>query len=182
MYRSVLNGFLECLEHGSVELRARKVFLDQQHAFLDRIVNLVKTVAKESSNRKKKIEKFQSIILESEDSKEFNFNSFESIPFPLDPNIKINGILAKKTTLFKSSLMPAKITFTTEAGEEYVAIFKNGDDLRQDQLILQVCRHLLFYGNYGWMVKLYLIIVNFYPITICQFCFNKNNNNNNKIK
>merc|ERR1711879_287345 len=37
----------------------------------------------------------------------------------------------------KSSLMPARLTFTTET-EDYVAIFKNGDDLRQDQLILQI--------------------------------------------
>lgn len=34
--------------------------------------------------------------------------------------------------------MPACLTFATVSGREYVAIFKHGDDLRQDQLILQI--------------------------------------------
>ena len=34
--------------------------------------------------------------------------------------------------------MPACLTFSTVSGREYVAIFKHGDDLRQDQLILQI--------------------------------------------
>ena len=51
---------------------------------------------------------------------------------------QICGLIPEKATLFKSSLMPAKLTFRTVSGGEYVTIFKNGDDLRQDQLILQV--------------------------------------------
>lgn len=43
-----------------------------------------------------------------------------------------------RATLFKSALMPSKLTFLTTEGTEYVAIFKYGDDLRQDQLILQM--------------------------------------------
>ena len=137
MYKTVLNKFLSSLEKGSSVLRERKLFLDRQHQFLDRIVGLVKNVAKESGNRKKKIEKLQSLLVES-DSEDFSFLHFDAIPFPLDPEIRITGIVPEKTTLFKSSLMPAKLTFTTDTGEEYVAIFKLGDDLRQDQLILQV--------------------------------------------
>ena len=147
MYRTVLNRFLRTLERGSQEHRERKLFLERQHSFLDKIVHLVKTVAKESGNRKKKIEKFQALISDSRDSKDFNFVHFEPIPFPLDPGVRINGIVASKATLFKSSLMPAKITFTTDSGEEYVAIFKNGDDLRQDQLILQVSQNKITHHN-----------------------------------
>lgn len=33
--------------------------------------------------------------------------------------------------------MPSKLTFLTTDNSEYIAIFKHGDDLRQDQLILQ---------------------------------------------
>lgn len=43
-----------------------------------------------------------------------------------------------RASLFKSALMPSKLTFLTTEGTEYVAIFKYGDDLRQDQLILQM--------------------------------------------
>jgi len=34
--------------------------------------------------------------------------------------------------------MPCRFTFRTDDNKEYVAIFKHGDDLRQDQLVLQI--------------------------------------------
>lgn len=34
--------------------------------------------------------------------------------------------------------MPAQLFFKTEDGDKYPVIFKHGDDLRQDQLILQI--------------------------------------------
>ena len=34
--------------------------------------------------------------------------------------------------------MPSRFTFKTTDDKEYLAIFKHGDDLRQDQLILQM--------------------------------------------
>ena len=58
---------------------------------------------------------------------------------------QICGLIPEKATLFKSSLMPAKLTFRTVSGGEYVTIFKNGDDLRQDQLILQVSTFGIFW-------------------------------------
>ena len=57
---------------------------------------------------------------------------------PLDPNVIVKGIIPEKATLFKSSLMPARLTFIRDDVDEYVTIFKYGDDLRQDQLILQI--------------------------------------------
>jgi len=38
----------------------------------------------------------------------------------------------------QSALMPCRFTFRTEDNTEYIAIFKHGDDLRQDQLVLQI--------------------------------------------
>ena len=34
--------------------------------------------------------------------------------------------------------MPCRLTFRTAQGTQYVAMFKHGDDLRQDQLVLQM--------------------------------------------
>jgi phosphatidylinositol 3-kinase len=40
--------------------------------------------------------------------------------------------------VFKSSLYPLFITFKTQDGRKYPIIFKTGDDLRQDQLVIQI--------------------------------------------
>lgn len=43
-----------------------------------------------------------------------------------------------RSFVFQSALMPAQLFFKTEDGSKYPVIFKHGDDLRQDQLILQI--------------------------------------------
>ena len=75
----------------------------------------------------------------------------EPLPLPLDPDILITGVRADKSILFKSAQMPARLHFivsdnksslaadtASSEASEYVVIFKPGDDLRQDQLVLQM--------------------------------------------
>lgn len=104
---------------------------------MDQLVALVKTVARESSNRMKRIEKLQTLLADPEAFK-FNFANFEPLALPLDPEVIVTGIIPERASLFKSALEPSRLTFKTTTNEEYVAIFKNGDDLRQDQLIIQM--------------------------------------------
>ncbi|CAD7014388.1 unnamed protein product [Ceratitis capitata] len=134
---------IEVEDHESLrkkDERLRTIWLNikKQQILIDELVKLVKIVAKEPGNRNKKTEKFQKLLTET-DTFKINFTSFDPRPFPLDPEIHITKIVPSKTSLFKSALMPAKLTFvTTMSKHEYVAIFKHGDDLRQDQLILQM--------------------------------------------
>jgi phosphatidylinositol 3-kinase len=137
MYVTVLKIFLRTLATGTTDLKIIHANLKKQQCFIDNLVKLVKLVAKESGNRKKKTERFQQLLSDSDEFK-INFTSFEPRPLPLDPEIFIKGIIVSKVSLFKSALMPAKLTFLTTSDSEYVAIFKHGDDLRQDQLILQM--------------------------------------------
>ena len=62
------------------------------------------------------------------------------LPLPLDPDVKVVGVAlgSEDVTVFKSSLCPIKLTFKTEAGMKYPIIIKQGDDLRQDQLCIQI--------------------------------------------
>lgn len=137
MYLTVRNTFLLCLQNGSTEMQKKYSYLKRQKTFINKLVQLVKSVARENANRKKKIEHLQTLLKDPEAFK-FNFSNFEPLPFPLDPTVFIKGIVAEKATLFKSALMPSKLTFVSTSYTEYVTIFKHGDDLRQDQLVLQI--------------------------------------------
>lgn len=137
MYLTVMKTFSQTLARGSESMQKKRNTLTKQQKFIDKLVNLMKIVSRESGNRKKKAEKLQQLLADPDVCK-FNFCKFEPIPFPLDPSVTINGIIPGKASLFKSALMPSKLHFKTIDDSEYVAIFKLGDDLRQDQLILQM--------------------------------------------
>lgn len=134
MYFTVMERFVKKLYKGTKEMQHRWSILKRQQMFVDQLVQQMRLVAREKGDRIKKIEKLQSLLSASDN---FNFTAFEPLPLPLDPEVKIKSIVAEKATLFKSALMPSRLTFQTIEDKEYVAIMKYGDDLRQDQLILQ---------------------------------------------
>ncbi|CAA9996102.1 unnamed protein product [Nesidiocoris tenuis] len=137
MYLYVMKMFLQALKTGPPDWQARSNFLTRQDNFIEKLVKLMKHVARESGNRKRKTDRLQALLADPE-SHRINFSNFEPFPLPLDPSVMVKSIVPEKASLFKSALMPARLTFVTTDNREYVTIFKHGDDLRQDQLILQI--------------------------------------------
>ena len=41
------------------------------------------------------------------------------IRLPLDPSVKVTGILSEQASLFKSALIPARLCFNTDKGDVY---------------------------------------------------------------
>lgn len=101
--------------------------LASQLTFVNRLVQLMKAVQRESGNRKKKVcwrislnklpvysadkikrEPFLSPCAQTErlqallaDNEKVNLSEFEPIPLPLEPQIRITGIIPETATLFK---------------------------------------------------------------------------------
>ena len=71
---------------------------------------------------------------------------------PIDPRLKIKGTISEECTVFKSAKCPVKYTFKVtddtkmynhhEDKDHMRVMFKYGDDLRQDQLILQMINYM----------------------------------------
>jgi len=73
-------------------------------------------------------------------NKEEGFVRFDPpLKLPVDPGVEVTRVIPNTAKLFKSALQPALLGFVrADTGDEYKIIFKYGDDLRQDQLILQI--------------------------------------------
>jgi len=85
----------------------------------------------------KKVERLRAML--SDDGSCGELVSFASpLPLPIDPASTVTGIVPGESTVFKSALSPLKLAFRTSGGEGANVIFKKGDDLRQDQLCVQM--------------------------------------------
>uniref|UniRef100_A0A7N0T5H0 phosphatidylinositol 3-kinase n=1 Tax=Kalanchoe fedtschenkoi TaxID=63787 RepID=A0A7N0T5H0_KALFE len=62
----------------------------------------------------------------------------EPIRSPLSPGVLITGIVPSESSIFKSALNPLRLSFRTANGGNCKIIFKKGDDIRQDQLVVQM--------------------------------------------
>jgi len=83
--------------------------------------------------RPKKIDKLRSWLGDAK-----NFSHILPVPLPLDAGREVVGITAEKSSVFKSNLFPLLLYLQCSDGTEYPVIFKNGDDMRQDQLVIQL--------------------------------------------
>eukprot|EP00656_Telonema_subtile_P022829 TRINITY_DN2406_c0_g1_i8.p1 TRINITY_DN2406_c0_g1~~TRINITY_DN2406_c0_g1_i8.p1 ORF type:complete len:617 (-),score=173.83 TRINITY_DN2406_c0_g1_i8:23-1873(-) len=73
-------------------------------------------------------------------------NQHESLMIPVQPEWSATAWQHQQANIWASANAPLKIAFSCGDGQDHAIMYKAGDDLRQDQLVLQVirlCDHLL---------------------------------------
>ncbi|KAI8371734.1 kinase-like domain-containing protein [Radiomyces spectabilis] len=112
----------------------RRDTLRQQGELIQTLSNLSKNIRTMKDPRAKKIDKLRAIIADPDNG----LRAIPSLPLPLDPAHEVCDILPEKSSIFNSNMQPLRLTFMCTDGIEYPIIFKTGDDLRQDQLVIQI--------------------------------------------
>ncbi|KAH8978579.1 atypical/PIKK/PI3K protein kinase [Lactarius hatsudake] len=133
MYGKVIFKFLKQLQE-SENGKERKELLGRQAELVTSLAKRAKEFSNPKEPRPKRIEKLRSFLADSRN----NLLSMAPLSLPLNGNIEVVGIIPEKASIFKSNLSPLLLYFTCSDGSEYPIIFKDGDDLRQDQLVIQL--------------------------------------------
>ena len=108
--------------------------------------------------------------------------NFPPVRLPLDPNLFVIGIDPNDIKVFKSKLCPVCISFKLKvddndktANTRYRVIFKTGDDMRQDQLIIQlfeVMDHIFKSSSMQLNITAYKVLAFSDTFGCCQFIEN----------
>ncbi|KAK0303865.1 Phosphatidylinositol (PI) 3-kinase [Friedmanniomyces endolithicus] len=135
LFARVSYDFMKELE-ATPEGRARRKILLRQAEFITVLSKISKEIRDSRGDRLRKIEQLKKMVADPKN----DLLAFDPpLPLPLDPDIKITGTTPSESNVFKSTLLPLYLSFKTSVpGETYSLIFKTGDDLRQDQLVVQI--------------------------------------------
>ncbi|RXK34820.1 phosphatidylinositol 3-kinase [Tremella mesenterica] len=152
MYARVAFQFMKQLSE-TPEGNIQREVLKRQGELVETLSTRAKEIRASRDSRTKKIDKLRSFLADPK----HGLCPFPSpLPLPINAHISISSITPEKSSVFKSNLSPLLLWFeTTDTsprlseddvdGEginiispDYPIIFKNGDDLRQDQLVIQL--------------------------------------------
>ncbi|KAI9812758.1 MAG: Phosphatidylinositol (PI) 3-kinase [Pycnora praestabilis] len=113
----------------------RRKTLLRQGELITVLSKISKEIRDSREDRPRKIERLKKYVADPKNE----LLSFDTpLPLPLDPTVSIIGCYPEDSMVFKSSLFPLLVPFKTADGNKYPIIFKTGDDLRQDQLVIQI--------------------------------------------
>lgn len=112
----------------------RKTFL-RQGELITVLSKISKEIRFSREDRPRKLQRLKKYLA---DPKNELLTFDPPLPLPLDPSVSVVGCYPEESLVFKSSLYPLLIHFKTSDGKKYPIIFKTGDDLRQDQLVIQI--------------------------------------------
>ncbi|KIJ52635.1 hypothetical protein M422DRAFT_243420 [Sphaerobolus stellatus SS14] len=112
----------------------RRELFRRQGELLQALSAKAKELRTSKDARPKKIDKLRAFLADAKN----NLSTMPPLPLPLNARIEVTGIIAEKSSVFKSNLFPMLLFFQCPDGSEYPVIYKHGDDMRQDQLVIQL--------------------------------------------
>lgn len=121
--------------HASIAREWHGVF-SRQRRLVKNISEMAREIKDLKMSRPQKIEKLREWIAKGK----HELHEFAPVPLPLDPTVVVCGINPATVTVYKSAMQPLGLEFRTVGGGSYYVIFKSGDDLRQDQFVMQLIR------------------------------------------
>ncbi|KAG2378562.1 hypothetical protein C9374_008201 [Naegleria lovaniensis] len=137
-------------------------FVDQflrQQKLVRNLSNICQTMKEGSRDQTKLLmlkAKFES-IKNGEGGMEWNgvFDDSSALRLPLDPVVAVKTVDPSSVTIFSSNARPMRLSFITKDDKKYTTIFKIGDDLRQDQLVIQLIHKMdMILKDHGMDLKL----------------------------
>jgi phosphatidylinositol 3-kinase len=133
LFAKVEYDFMVELEKTPEGVETRNTFR-RQGELLTILAKISKDVRFSGGDRSIKLARLKKALADPKNE----LTNFEPLPLPLDPSVYITGIDPEDCNVLKSSLLPMVLNFRTSSSEKYPIIFKYGDDLRQDQLVIQI--------------------------------------------
>eukprot|EP00761_Pharyngomonas_kirbyi_P010894 gb/GECH01010917.1/.p1 GENE.gb/GECH01010917.1/~~gb/GECH01010917.1/.p1 ORF type:complete len:900 (+),score=181.57 gb/GECH01010917.1/:1-2700(+) len=138
MFSQIHKAFLYTLKAKKHEFLVQ---LSQQSRLKDVLVQVSKALGSSTKDRVKKQNLIRKAFAEKKLGK-YNMPLDDifakPVPLSVDPTVRAKGIASDEINIFKSSMQPLGIPFITQDDSRYKVIFKQGDDMRQDQLVIQM--------------------------------------------
>jgi len=155
LFQAIFEYFIIQLSQYNNESKA----LFKRLCVLDDYMNKILLCQHDAREEGKRKEAKELILRQLLSSRKLNVlpSTIEWIPMPLDPTIQLSGLISSTASMFASAVYPCVIEFieyqTPSEGSEpavgsvtsmktssktHKIMFKSGDDLRQDQLIMQM--------------------------------------------